>query len=169
MLGFIRRTISISEHYLPTLRSLYTVLVRSYLDCASEIWSPKSVFMIKPVEGVQRRETRVLLPELSYNERLERLDLLPLLYQRECRDLVIFYKVKYGHYNCSFDSYFQFCSDKRLGSFSSNKLRLNLVKSELFKPTFLNIIPCLWKNLPDNLRTEDLSLSCFKKGCRNFL
>ena len=122
MLGFIRRTISISEHYLPTLRSLYTAFVCFCLDYASEIWSPRSIFMIKLVEGVQRRETRVLLPELSYNERLERLGLLPLVYQREVRDLVIFYKLKCGHYNCSFDSYFQFCSDKGLGSFSSNKL-----------------------------------------------
>ena len=150
MLGFIRRTISISERYYPTLRSLYTALERSYLDYASEIWSPRSIFMIKLVGGVQRRETRVLLPEVSYNERLERLDLLPLVYQREVRDLVIFYKLKCGHYNCSFDSYFQFCSDKRLGSFSSNNLRLNLVKTELFKGTFLDRIPYLWNNLPDN-------------------
>ena len=45
------------------------------------------MFMIKLVEGVQRRETRLLLPELSYNEGLERLDLLPLVYEREVRDL----------------------------------------------------------------------------------
>ena len=25
-----------------------------------------------------------------------------------------------------------------------------------------------WNNLPENLRTEDLSLSCFKKHCRDF-
>ena len=142
--------------------------MHTYLDYASEIWSPRSIFTIKLVEGVQQRETRVLLPELSYNEQLERLDLLPLIYQKEVRDLVIFYKLKCGHYNCSFDSYFQFCSDKRLGSSSSNKLRLNLVKTELFKGTFLNRIPYLWNSLPDKLRAEELSLSCFKKHCRNF-
>ena len=43
MLGFICRTISMSEqYYLPTLRSLYTVLMRSHLDYASKIWSPRS-------------------------------------------------------------------------------------------------------------------------------
>ena len=88
--------------------------------------------------------------------------------QREARDLVTFYKLNCGHYNCSFDSYFQFCSDKILRSFSSNKLRLNLVKTQLFKVTFLNRIPYFWNNLPDNLRTEDLSLSYFKKHCRHF-
>ena len=110
-----------------------------------------------------------LLPKLSYNEQLKQLDLLPLVYRREVKDLVPFYKLNCGHYNCSFDSYFQFCSDRWLRSFSSNKLRLNLVKTELFKGTFLNRIPYLWNNLPYNLRTEDLSLSaCFKKRCRDF-
>jgi len=66
MLGFIRRTISRSDQLLPTLRSLYVALVRSHLDYASEIWSPKSVTLIKLIEGVQRRATRILLPELSY-------------------------------------------------------------------------------------------------------
>ena len=123
--------------------------------------------MIK-LGGVQRGATRVLLPKLSYNEWLERLDLLLLVYRREVRDLVTFYKLKYGHYNCSFNFNFQFCSDKRLRSFSSNKLRLNLVKTKLFKGTFFNRIPYLWNKLPDNLKTEDLSLSCFKKHCRDF-
>ena len=50
-------------------------------------------------EGVQRGATRVLLPKLSYNEWLERLALLLLVYRREVRDLVTFYKLKYGHYN----------------------------------------------------------------------
>ena len=55
--------------------------------------------MIKLVGGgVQRGATRVLLPKLSYNEWLERLALLLLVYRREVRDLVTFYKLKYGHY-----------------------------------------------------------------------
>ena len=55
--------------------------------------------LIKLVEGVQRRATRVLLSQLSYNERLKRLDVLPFVYQREVRDLVAFYKLKWGHYD----------------------------------------------------------------------
>ena len=38
---------SISEQYLPKLRSLYMVLVHSHLDYAYEIWSPRSISMIK--------------------------------------------------------------------------------------------------------------------------
>ena len=69
MLGFIHRTISISEQYLPTLRSLYPALMHSHLDLnASEICSLRSISMIKLLEGVQWHVTRVLLSELlSYN------------------------------------------------------------------------------------------------------
>ena len=99
MLGFIRCTISISEQYLRILRSLYTARVRSHHDYASEIWKLRSVSMIKLVEGVQRRATRILLTNLSYNEWREWLDLLPLVYRREVSDFVTFYKLKCGPYN----------------------------------------------------------------------
>ena len=168
MLGFIRRTISGSKILLPTLRSLYVTLVRSHLEYASEIWSPKSVTVIKRIEGVQRRATRLMLPDFCYNERLKRLNLLPLVYRREVKDLSTFYKLKYGHFNSSFDSYFQFCSDERLRSHSSNKLKINRVRTELFKGTFFNRIPYLWNNLPDELKTANSSVSSFKRLCTIF-
>ena len=63
---------------------------------------------------------------------------------------------------------FDFCSDKRLRSYSSNKLKINQVRTELFKGTFFNRLPYLWNNLPDKLRTSNLSLSLFKKQCNEF-
>ena len=67
MLAFIRCSLSSrSDQFLRTFRSLYVALVRSHLEYASEIWSPKSVNLIKFIEGVQRRATRLLLPNLTY-------------------------------------------------------------------------------------------------------
>ena len=169
MLGFIRRTLgSRSDQFLPTFRSLYVALVRSHLEYASEIWSPKSLTLIKHIESVQRRATRLLLPNLTYNERLQQLNLLPLVYRREVRDLTTFYKLKCGLYNYSTERYFNFCSDKRLRSYSSNKLKINKVRTELFKGTFFNRLPYLWNNLPERLRTSNFSLSLFKKHCNDF-
>ena len=91
--------------------TLHGASVRSHHDDSSEIWSPRSDLYDKVSGGVQRRATRVLLSKLSYNEQLKRLDPLPLVYQREVRDLVTFYRVKCGHYDCSLDFHFQFCSD----------------------------------------------------------
>ena len=50
--------------------------------------------------------------------------------------LETFYKLKCGYYNYSVKRYFEFCSDKRLRSYSSNKLKINKVRTELFKGTF---------------------------------
>ena len=135
MLGLIRRTISGSKLLLPTLISLYVTLVRSHLEYLSEIWSRKSVKTIKRIDGVQRRATRVMLPDFSYNERLKRLNLLPLVYRREFKDLSTFYQLKCGHFNSSLNSNFQFCSDERLRSHSGNKLKIKRVRTELFKGT----------------------------------
>ena len=88
MLGFICRSLgSRSDQFLATFRSLYVALVRSHLVYASEIWSPKSVSLIKLIEGVQQRATRLLLPNLTYNECLQQLNLLPLVHQREVKDI----------------------------------------------------------------------------------
>ena len=109
-----------------------------------------------------------MLPDFSYNERLKRLNLLPLVYCREVKDLSTFYKLKCGHLNSSFNSYFQFCSDERLRSYASNKLKINRVRTELFKGTFFYRIPYLWNNLPDALRTANCSVSSLKRLCTIF-
>lgn len=98
MLGFICRTISGSKIFILTLRSLYVISVRFRLEYAVEIWSPKSDAIIKMNDGVQRRVTRLMLPDFSYNECLKRLNLLPLVYRRAVKDLSTFYKLKFGHF-----------------------------------------------------------------------
>ena len=168
MQSFICRSICGSKTLLPTLRSLYVALVCPRLRYASEIQSPNPVTMIKRIEGVQRRATRLMLPDFSYNQRLKRLNLLPLVQHREVKDLTTFYKLKCGHFNFSFDSYFQFCSDERLRSYSSNKLKINRIGTELFKGTFFNRITYLWNNLPDELRTANFSVSSYKRLCTTF-
>ena len=72
--------------------------------------------------------------------------------------------MKCGYYNYSVGRYFEFCSDKRLRSYSSNKLKINKVRTELFKGTFFNRLPYLWNNLPEKLRTSNLSPSLLKNN-----
>ena len=121
--------------------------------------------MIKRIEGVQRRATRLMLPEFSYNECLKRLNLLPLVYRREVKDISTFYQLKCGHFSSSFNSYFQFCSDVRLRSHSSNKLRINRVLKRHF---LINRVPYLWNKLHDSLGTANCSVPSFKRLCTSF-
>ena len=81
---------------LPTLKTLYVALVRSNLVCFRGL-EPYAITFTKLIEGVQRRSTRLLLPDLPYCERLQHLNLLPLVYRIEVKDLMTtFHKMKIG-------------------------------------------------------------------------
>ena len=81
-------------------RLLYLAFVRSQLGYASEVWVPQSCIRdLKLLEGVQRRATRYILgchrdlnSRPSYKSRLISLNLLPISYWLECRDLLFLYK-----------------------------------------------------------------------------
>ena len=80
-------------------RSLYLSLVKSELCYGTEIWSPSNLSLKIKIERIQRRATRWTvrsrIGELSYKERLQTLDMLPLCYVRESQDLVFFYTRHY--------------------------------------------------------------------------
>ena len=104
MLGLLKRTCSKSNQNpveTKIRRSLYVLLVKSQLCYGTEIWSPSNVSLKIKIERIQRRATRWMLRsrigELSYKERLQTLDMLPLCYVREIQDLVFFYKALHGY------------------------------------------------------------------------
>jgi len=82
-------------------RSLYLALVKSQMSYATEEWSPSHSTLRQKVEKVQRRATHGIPQtkqgELSYKERLIHLDLLPLTYDREVKDLIFLNKALYAH------------------------------------------------------------------------
>ena len=86
--------------YSSVRRTLYLSLVKSNLCYACEVWSPYICSQKTKMERVQRRATRWILKarkgDSSYNERLVDLNLLPLCYDREIKDLMLFYKALYG-------------------------------------------------------------------------
>ena len=101
-LGLLRRSCPLITDR-KVRRTLYLSLVKSHLSFATEVWSPATVHLRTLLERVQRRATRWILMqrvgETSYKDRLRILHLLPLVYDRERRDLVFVYKCIYGHTN----------------------------------------------------------------------
>ena len=79
-------------------RTLYLTLVRSQLTYGCETWCPGSRQLSLKIEGVHRRATLWILMknrgDLSYVERLIRLNLIPLVYDREQKHLILYYKCK---------------------------------------------------------------------------
>ena len=83
-------------------RTLFLSLVKSKLSCASQIWSPTHNRQLSErIERVQRRATKWILRtrscEMPYKQRLLKLELLPISYNREMKDLVFFFKALYGY------------------------------------------------------------------------
>ena len=58
MLGIIRR--SFTNLNSSNFRKLYTSLVRPHLEYASSIWHPHRKLLIKELESVQRRGTKLI-------------------------------------------------------------------------------------------------------------
>ena len=100
LLGLLRCTCPILT-VVKVRRFLYLALVKSQMSYATEVWSPSHSTLKQKAERVQRRATRWILQikqgELSYKERPIHLDLLPLTYDREVKDLVFLYKALYGY------------------------------------------------------------------------
>ena len=73
-------------------RTLYLTIVKSQLSYAAEVWSPSQKSLKAKIERVQRRTTRWILrvkPGVVFHkDRLLQLNLLPLTYDREIKDLL---------------------------------------------------------------------------------
>ncbi len=96
IMGAIRRTFTSldNEH----MMMLYKSQVRSILEYANAVWSPYKCKDINLVENVQRRATKNLrgMANLSYPERLSKLNLPTLLYRRLRGDMITTYKILHG-------------------------------------------------------------------------
>ena len=94
LLGLLKRTCPLLTD-VSTRRAPYLSLVKSQLCCATQVWSPAQVSLKAQVERVQRRATKWILQ--TRIDRLITLDLLPLTYDRELKDLIFFYKCLFNH------------------------------------------------------------------------
>ena len=102
MLAFLRRN-SVMSFTTDHRKLLYLTFVRSYIGCASEVWAPSTIGSITKIESLQRRAIKFILTPhwqegISYHERLSRLNLLPLIYWHEVKDLIFYFKCPAGHY-----------------------------------------------------------------------
>jgi hypothetical protein len=97
VLGMVRRNI---KHFTrASLIMLIKTLIRPHVEYAVQVWSPHYRKDIELLERVQRRATKLLpsIRHLTYNERLEYLQLQSLETRRLRADLILLYQIVSGH------------------------------------------------------------------------
>ena len=169
MLGFLRRNCT----YLTDIncrRSLYLTLVRTHLCYGSEIWAPQTTSRdLLCLESVQRRATKYILQDFtsSYPDRLKKLNLLPISYWFEIKDITFFYKCKAGYYDLTLEDYILDNSTNHHTRFSStDSYRPNRCRTSSFRNLFFNRIVPLWNSLPGEIKSS-LSIQSLKLNLYN--
>ena len=99
---------------------------------------------------MQRRATRWILQTkkggMSYKERLLSLNLLPLAYDREIKDLTFFYKAMHGLCDLDVLKFVSFVTHSRTRNCHnpSHLLKIPSCKTNTFKSSYFNRIVLLW-------------------------
>ena len=100
MVGLIRRTFSYLDPMM--FLKLFTAFVRPHLEYAVAVWSPHLKKHIDAIENVQIRATKLVdgFGKLTYQERLEKLNLQTLAYRRLRGDIIEIHKHfhRYDHH-----------------------------------------------------------------------
>ena len=152
-----------------THRTLYLSIVRCHLGYATQVWSPQSIGLLKRVENVQRRATKLMLKlpfhcDVTYKT-LQLTHLLPISYWHEFLDTVFFYKAVN---NLVFkDSKAlpvsrQFTRSTRSSSSSAITYIPKRSRTVTYRRSFLIRACRTWNVLPAELRKNHISLASFK-------
>ena len=171
MLGLLKRTcLFITDT--KVRRKMYLALVKSQLCYATEVWSPSNAKLQILLERVQRQATRWILRtkvgELSYEDRLKSLNLLPLTYDGEIRDLVLVYKCIFGHTDLNINQLLTFVEHNRSRAQNPTlMLKHSCCKTSTFQASFFNRIVKPWNYICKIASPEKFaSLNIFKNFLR---
>ena len=99
VMGIIRRTFITLD--VVSFVPLFTSLVRPILEYGNQVWCPYLIKDILAIVNVMRRATRMVagMADLSYEERLRKLNLPSLAYRRSHGDMIETYKIIRGIYD----------------------------------------------------------------------
>ena len=146
LLGFIKRHSYIIRSK-KTLTLLYTSLIRSHFNFASQVWAPQSVIKnLFLIERTKRGATKFIRNDqnMNYQLRLLHLNLSPLNYWLEYLDILLFYKCKSGIVRLIFENYVKYCNSKSRRASSGLYLTTAYFRTSLFCQTFQYLECCSW-------------------------
>jgi len=139
------------------------VYVRPILEYNSVVWSPSLKKDIDLIEKVQRRFTKrpFGLKDLTYKERLVRLNLPSLELRRLYLDLILCYKIVFGLVCVNFDNFLPLAPPLRRDLYKLYKPRCtNSVCQNFFVERVIDVWNCLHP-------VSFSSVSSFKRSLKN--
>lgn len=163
IVGIIRRTfITLDES---KFKALFTAMVRPHLEYANQVWCPFKKKDIETIENVQRRATKQIptLKNMTYEERLIKLDLPTLAYRRVRGDMIETYKILSRIYDG------EVCGDLFTMSVDagtrghSKKLYKSRSRLDKRKYAFCNRVVNTWNSLPEEVVNAESVISFEKK------
>jgi len=139
-------------------------MVRSHLEYAVTVWSPYKKSLIRDIENVQKRATKLIhaCKKMTYMERLVYLQLPTLKYRRFRGDMIEVYKILNGFYDARVvPPLVRNCDTRSRGN--SFKLRVERCNLDVRTFSFCNRIVNVWNSLPDYVVTSG-SVNLFKNN-----
>ena len=148
-MGIIRRTFQFLD--CQTFIKLYKALVRSTLEYGQSVWSPYLIGDIKKIESVQRHATKQVnnLKDMSYPERLRKLNLPTLRFRRLRGDMIELYKILHEKYDRDVSMKLQRASRTSRGH--EFKLFQERFRLDIRKFSFRNRVISSWNDLPNTV------------------
>lgn len=140
---------------------IYKAYIRPILEYAQCVWSPYYAKDIEILERVQRKVTRIPfeLRNLSYQDRLRRLNLTTLRERRQRGDLIQTYKILNGYYSIDLNIYK--ANDNRNLRGHSKKLEKERCAKLTRRNFLINRVVYVWNGLSQNT-VQAPSLNSFK-------
>ena len=161
MLAFLRRNsvMSTTDHR----KLLYLTFVRSCVGHTSEAWAPSTICSVTKIESSTQGKLFILKThwqrDISYHERFSRLNLLPLTYWHEVKDLIFYFKCRHGNYTLRIDDYVKPKGTRLTRQSSDQDVLIPKCCTKLFQFSYFNRIAKLWNTLPESTRT----LTCLNR------
>ena len=121
---------------------------------------------ITRIESLQCRATKFIFDthwqdDISYHERLSRLNLLPLTYWHEVKDLIFYFKCRAGHYTLPIADYVKPKGTRLTRHSSDEDVLIPKCRTKIFQFSYFNRIAKLWNTLSESTLALN-SLNQFK-------
>lgn len=161
ILGVINRTIESKS--VEIMIKLYKTLVRPHVEYCTAVWSPYYSKDKLLIEKIQRRFTKMIVEvkNLSYEERLMRLQLWSLEERRNRADLIEVFKMLKGLSSVSYGRFFNIASDGKTRGHSLKLVKKRFstsIRQHFFSERVIN----RWNSLDEDTVSVQ-SLNGFKK------